>query len=337
MGDYSIKAKLTQLFEVPIAVIQRFRSDRLPRHAASLAFSSLLALAPMMAIALAVLSSFDEMGSLVEDFIYQFLVPTSGIDIKLYIDEFASRAGQLTAIGTGAFFLTALLLLSNIETSFNDIWGVEDGRSLSAKLTVYWSLVTLGPFLMGASLTMSAYVTSLSMFTGQVATIGEVIVPIVLMMLAFLLLYLVMPNVQVSLMHGLVGAAVASVLFEITKRGFQAYLKNFGDYEVVYGALATLPIFLIWIYLSWVVALIGAEVVAVLQQKKLLEDTVIDRLESNLSYHEADNKEADNEEFDKTNDVDATDSDRQVVEATSNPVSSYPVSLDPVSSDSADR
>jgi hypothetical protein len=103
-----------------------------------------------------------------------------------------------------------------------------------------------------------------------------------------------------------------------------------------------LPIFLIWIYLSWVVALIGAEVVAVLQQKKLLEDTVIDRLESNLSYHEADNKEADNEEFDKTNDVDATDSDRQVVEATSNPVSSYPVSsypvsLDPVSSDSADR
>ncbi len=327
MGDYSIKAKLTQLFEVPIAVIQRFRSDRLPRHAASLAFSSLLALAPMMAIALAVLSSFDEMGSLVEDFIYQFLVPTSGIDIKLYIDEFASRAGQLTAIGTGAFFLTALLLLSNIETSFNDIWGVEDGRSLSAKLTVYWSLVTLGPFLMGASLTMSAYVTSLSMFTGQVATIGEVIVPIVLMMLAFLLLYLVMPNVQVSLMHGLVGAAVASVLFETTKRVFQAYLKNFGDYEVVYGALATLPIFLIWIYLSWVVALIGAEVVAVLQQKRLLEHTVIDRLESNLSHHEADN-----EELDKTNDVDPTDSDRQVVEATSNLATS-----NLASSDSADR
>lgn len=307
MSDYSIKAKLTQLFEVPIAVIQRIRTDRLPRHAASLAFSSLLALAPMMAIALAVLSSFDEMGSLVEDFIYQFLVPTSDIDIKLYIDEFASRAGKLTAIGTGAFFLTALLLLSNIETSFNDIWGVRDGRSLSAKLTVYWSLVTLGPFLMGASLTMSTYVTSLSMFTGQVATIGEVAVPILLMMLAFLLLYLVMPNVQVSLMHGLAGAAVASVLFETAKRGFQAYLKNFGDYEVVYGALATLPIFLIWIYLSWIVALIGAEVVAVLQQKRLLEHTVIDRLESNLSNHDVGNRDVNTQNLDRP--VDDANSD----------------------------
>ncbi|MGK0373680.1 MAG: membrane protein [Arenicella sp.] len=285
MDDYSIKTKLTQLFDIPVAVIQRFRSDRLPRHAASLAFSSLLALAPMMAIALAVLSSFDNMGTLVEDFIYQFLVPAAGDDVKLYIDQFANRAGKLTAIGTGAFLLTALLLLSNIESSFNDIWRVEEGRSLSAKLTVYWSLVTLGPLLMGASLTMSAYVMSLSVFTGQVASVGSVIVPILLMASAFLLLYLVMPNVRVSLMHALVGALVASFLFEGTKRAFQAYLKNFADYEVVYGALAALPIFLIWIYLSWVVALIGAEVVAVLQQKKLLEHTVLDRIESNFSNY----------------------------------------------------
>jgi len=287
MGDYSLKAKLTQLFDIPIAVIQRFRSDRLPRHAASLAFSSLLALAPMMAIALVILSlsSFDDMAVLVEDFIYQFLVPAAGDEVKLYLEQFATRAGKLTAVGAGAFLLTALLLLSNIESSFNDIWRVEQGRSLSAKLTVYWSLVTLGPLLMGASLTMSAYVMSLSVFTGQVASIGTVMVPIFLMALAFLLLYLVMPNVRVSLMHGLVGAIVASLLFELTKRGFQAYLKNFADYEVVYGALAALPIFLIWIYLSWVVALIGAEVVAVLQQKKLLEHTVLDRLESNFSNY----------------------------------------------------
>jgi len=277
MGDYSLKAKLTQLFDIPIA-------DRLPRHAASLAFSSLLALAPMMAIALAVLS-YGDMEVVVEDFIYQFLVPAAGDDVKLYLDQFASGAGKLTAVGGGAFLLTALLLLSNIESSFNDIWRVEEGRSLSSKLTVYWSLVTLGPLLMGASLTMSAYVMSLSVFTGQVASIGSVLVPMVLMASAFLLLYLVMPNVRVSLMHGLVGALVASLLFEGTKRGFQVYLKNFADYEVVYGALAALPIFLIWIYLSWVVALIGAEVVAVLQQKKLLEHTMLDRLESNFSKH----------------------------------------------------
>ncbi|MFT6034431.1 MAG: membrane protein, partial [Arenicella sp.] len=254
MGNYSIKAKLTQLFDIPIAVIQRFRSDRLPRHAASLAFSSLLALAPMMAIALVILSLFGDMGTRVEDFIYQFLVPTAGDDIKVYFDQFAAGAGKLTAIGGGAFLLSALLLLSNIESSFNDIWRVEEGRSLSAKLTVYWALVTLGPLLMGASLSMSAYVMSLSAFTGQVSSIGSVLVPILLMTAAFLLLYLVMPNVRVSLIHGLVGALVASLLFEATKRGFQSYLKNFADYEVVYGTLAALPIFLIWIYLSWVVA-----------------------------------------------------------------------------------
>jgi len=286
MGDYSLKAKLTQLFDIPIAVIQRFRSDRLPRHAASLAFSSLLALAPMMAIALAVLSLFGDMGKSVEDFIYKFLVPATGDEVKIYLDQFASRAAvKLSAVGAGAFLVTALLLLSSIESSFNDIWRVKEGRTLSAKLTVYWSLVTLGPLLMGASLTMSAYVMSLSVFTGQVASIGEVLVPILLTASAFLLLYLVMPNVRVSLMHGLVGALVASLLFEGTKRGFQAYLQNFADYEVVYGALAALPIFLIWIYLSWVVALIGAEVVAVLQQKKLLEHTVLDRLESNFSSY----------------------------------------------------
>ncbi len=296
MGDYSLKAKLTQLFDIPIAVIQRFRSDRLPRHAASLAFSSLLALAPMMTIALVALSSVDNMGVLVENFIYQFLVPAASNDVKLYIDEFATRAGKLTIVGGGAFLLTALLLLSNIESSFNDIWRVKEGRSLSAKLTVYWSLVTLGPLLMGASLTMSAYVMSLSLFTGQVASIGAVLVPILLMALAFLLLYLVMPNVRVSLMHALVGAIVASTLFEATKRGFQVYLENFADYEVVYGALAALPIFLIWIYLSWVVALIGAEVVAVLQQKKLLEHTVIDRLESNFSNYNVHNHKLDDHE-----------------------------------------
>lgn len=289
MDDYSSKRpltqRLTQLFELPIAVLNRFRSDRLPRHASALAFSSLLALAPMMAIALSMLSlfsSFEDMSSSVETFIYQFLVPAAGDDVKIYLEQFASRAGKLTAVGAGAFLLTALLLLSNIESSFNDIWRIEEGRSLGQKLTVYWSMVTLGPILMGASLTMSTYFLSLAAFTGQAATIGTFLIPVLLESLAFLLLYLVMPNVRVSLMHALVGALVASMLFELTKKVFVLYVGNFANYEVVYGALAALPIFLIWVYLSWVVTLIGAEVVAVLQQKKLLEHTMLDRIENNL-------------------------------------------------------
>ena len=289
MTDYSskpaLKQRLTVVFHLPLAVLKRFKSDRLPRHASALAFSSLLALAPMMAIALSMLSlfsSFEDMGASVENFIYQFLVPAAGDDVRVYLDQFASRAGKLTAVGAGAFLLTALLLLSNIESSFNDIWRIKEGRTLGQKLTVYWAMVTLGPLLMGASLTMSTYFLSLSVFTGQAGTIGTFLIPVLLESMAFLLLYLVMPNVRVSLMHGIVGALVASFLFELTKRAFATYVGNFANYEVVYGALAALPIFLIWVYLSWVVTLIGAEVVAVLQQKKLLEHTVIDRIERSL-------------------------------------------------------
>jgi len=278
MTDYSLKKTLIQLLDLPIAVIKRFRTDRLPRHAAALSFSSLLALAPMVAIAFSILSlftAFEQLGTPLQDFMYKFLVPAAGADLREYIDQFAGQAGKLTLIGLVFFFLTALLLLSSIEESFNDIWGVGQGRSFTARLTVYWALVSLGPLLMGASLAISTYLLSLTVFqgggfSGQVQSAGVVLLPFLFEMLAFLLLYLVMPNVRVSLLHGLAGAFVASILFEFTKRLFGIYVVNFANYEVVYGALSTLPIFLIWIYLSWVVALVGAEVVAVLQQKKLL-------------------------------------------------------------------
>lgn len=278
MNNYSLKNFVLQLLQVPIAVLLRFRTDRLTRHAAALSFSSLLALAPMVAIAFSMLSlfaSFETLGNGFEEFIYQFLVPTAGEDLKQYIDQFAGQAGKLTAFGLGFFLLTALLLLFSIEESFNDIWRVKKGRNMTTRLTVYWALVSLGPLLMGASLTISTYLLSLSFsdgdnFVGQVHSFGVLLLPFILEAMAFLLLYLVMPNVKISLVHGIIGAVVASALFELTKRMFSIYIVNFSNYEVIYGALSTLPIFLIWIYLSWIVALVGAQVVAVLQQKELL-------------------------------------------------------------------
>ncbi len=260
--------------------------DRLPRHAASLAFSSLLALAPMMALALAMLSLFsplEQLGGQLEGFIYQYLVPTASDDVKLYLDQFAGQAGKLSLFGLVFFFLTAILLLATIESSFNDIWRLKQGRSFTARLTVYWALVSLGPFLMGASLSLSTYFLSLSIFTGQVQSAGLVLLPWLLVVLAFLLLYLIMPNVRVTFTHALGGALVASILFEISKRGFALYVTNFANYEVVYGALSTLPIFLLWVYLSWMIALVGAEVVAVLQiqsQEDASKDTASPAKES---------------------------------------------------------
>lgn len=228
----------------------------------------------MVAIGFAMLSlfsGFEQFGVALEDFIYRFLVPSTGAEVREYIDAFAGQAGKLTVVGLVFFLLTALLLLNTIEESFNDIWGVSRGRTWAQRLTVYWALVTLGPLLTGASLTISTYLLSSAIlqangFGVQVQSVGLAILPFVFQLLAFALLYLVMPNVRVSLWHGLAGAFLATTLFECTKRLFGAYIVNFNSYEVVYGALSTLPIFLIWVYLSWVVALIGAEVVSVLQQ-----------------------------------------------------------------------
>ena len=273
---------LLQLLDLPIAVLKRFRSDRLTRHAAALAFSSLLALAPMLAIAFAMLSlfsSFEQLGGTLQDFMYQFLVPTAGEDLRQYLDQFAGQAGKLTVVSLALFLLTALLLLSTIEQSFNDIWRVKKGRRLSAKVTVYWALLSLGPLLMGASLAVSTYLLSLTVIDSaylsqQIQSVSVALLPFLFEMLAFLLLYLVMPNVRVRFVHALAGAFIASLLFELTKRFFALYIVNFDSYQIIYGALSSLPIFLIWIYLSWVVALIGAEFVAVLQEKGVWKGSI---------------------------------------------------------------
>lgn len=294
MTDYSLKRTLIQLFDIPLAVIARFRSDRLPRHASALAFSSLLALAPMMAIALSMFSLFagtEQLGASLEDFIYKFLVPAAGDEVRTYLDQFTGQLGSLTVLGLFSFLLTALLLLANIESSFNDIWRVEKGRSMTSRLTIYWALVSLGPIMMGASLTISGYLLALAAgavdgYAQQVNSFGVVMLPFLLEMLAFMLLYLIMPNVRVSLVHAMVGALVAVCLFETTKWGFRYYIANFANYKAVYGALSTLPVFLIWVYLSWVVALFGAEVVAVLQKKKLLQNTLLDKLASSSEIND---------------------------------------------------
>ena len=142
MPDYSIKKTLIQLLDIPILVLRRFRTDRLTRHAAALSFSSMLALAPMVAIAFSMLSlfnSFEQLGASFEQFIYQYLVPAAGDELRVYADQFAGQAGKLSAVGFGLFFLTALLLLFSIEESFNDIWRVEKGRSMTSRITVYWA------------------------------------------------------------------------------------------------------------------------------------------------------------------------------------------------------
>ena len=257
--------QITKLGQFLWRVVQRFQHDSGMRHAAALSFSSLLALAPMVAIVFSMLSMFSataSWGEGMQDFIYRYLVPTAGDEVQQYLEQFASQAGALTAVGLVTFLLTALLLLFSIEESFNEIWGVQKGRVISQRVTVYWAMVTLGPLLMGASLSVSTYLLSTQLIQGseieaQTRSLGFRLLPFVIEVFAFLLLYSIMPNKRVSWRAAAIGAVIAAVLFELSKRLFSLFILNFNNYEVVYGALATIPIFLIWIYLSWLVTLFG--------------------------------------------------------------------------------
>ncbi len=252
----------------------RFKHDRCTHHAAALSFSSLLALAPLLAICFALLSVFaplESMGADLENFIYQYLVPDAGLDIRQYLTDFSDQTGKLTTIGLFTFLLTAIFLLYNIEESLNVIWKSEVRRKLVQRFLIYWALLTCGPILMGAGLSLSTYALSLDVLNQLDSIVSFKVsllktLPVMFEAIAFSMLYIIMPNHDIRLKHAIFAGITAAILFEITKRLFALFIVNFNNYEVVYGALATLPIFLIWIYLSWIVTLFGAVLIAVLEE-----------------------------------------------------------------------
>jgi membrane protein len=271
MLKITAKGKIMVIFCKQLFI--RFKKDRCSQLAAALSFSSLLALAPLLAIAFSLLSVFaplEAMGQNLENFIYQYLVPDAGLDIRQYLTDFTKQAGKLTAIGLFSFLLTAVFLLNNIENSLNIIWKSTVRRGLVQRFLIYWALLTFGPILMGAGLSLSTYALSLNALNklDELVSIKLIllkILPIIFEIAAFTLLYIIMPNIEIKWRNALIGGIVAAILFEITKRLFALFIINFNNYEVIYGTLATLPIFLIWIYLSWLVTLLGAEIIAVLE------------------------------------------------------------------------
>jgi len=251
---------------------QHFREDRCFEAAAALSYTSLLALVPLMAVMLGIFSAFPVFDTGVEqlqDFIFSNFVPAAGDVVREYLDQFIERSAGLTGTGTLFLVITALILMSTIEKSLNRIWRVSRPRRPAGRLTVYWAVLTLGPLLLGGSLGLTSYLAALpllapEMVRGPLQSLLFVATPFVVAMLAFTLIFMIVPNRQVRWRHALAGAAFSALAFELSKRGFVLYISNFPTYERLYGALATIPIFLVWIYVSWVVILLGASVAAAL-------------------------------------------------------------------------
>src|SRR3954471_7054267 len=272
-----MRHRLQQLGRFILHVLRRFQEERCLQIASSLTYTTLLSLVPLLTVALTLISAFpafSEFTGHVDDFLSENVLPEAiGDVISRYIEEFTEKAARLTALGIAGLALTSFLLMYTIERAFNVIWRVRRGRGTAQRVVMYWSILTLGPALIGASLTMTTFVLSRSLGWVESAWLGDTalkLVPLLFTVAAFTLLYYIVPSRPVQPRHAFIGGLVAGVSFEIMKRGFALYVTLTPTYTIVYGAFATIPVFLVWIYASWVVAVLGAVVAALLPDYRLL-------------------------------------------------------------------
>jgi membrane protein len=255
-----------------VYAVRRFLGDGCPQSAAALTYMSLFAVVPMLTLMYSMFSlvpAFQELGGQVEEFIFSKFLPSSGQEITGYLSEFSSQARKLSVAGVAIIFLTALLMLSNIEKTFNHIWATTGGRKGLAGFLVYWAILSLGPLLLAIGMIMSTYLMSLRLVVAEVDSLGLVALlfsylPWLLTWLAFTLLYVAVPNCKVRVVYALFGGLITTLLFESAKALFGQLVAH-SIYTNVYGAFAVIPLFLMWIYLLWVLILFGAELVRSLE------------------------------------------------------------------------
>ena len=267
----TVRGSLQDAFGFLRFVLRRWTEDRCPQIAGSLAFTTLLALVPVFAIAVALLSSLPFFGAVmvqIKIFLLMNLAPEiAGKIITVYMEEFRHNAARLTTVGVAMLFVTAVALMLTVDRSINAIWRVSRTRPYWVSILAYVMLLVTGPLLIGVSVSVTTYLMmTISTEIRSVPKEGRgfllQLVPVAVSSLAFLLLYRLVPHRRVPWMHALVGGIVAAVLFELAKQGFAVYMRYAPVYSVVYGTFAAVPFFLLWMYISWLVVLLGAEIAA---------------------------------------------------------------------------
>jgi len=255
-------------------VFDRFSFDGCQQRAASLTFTSLLAMVPLLAVSFAIFAAFPAYSRLkgqVQSYIFENFVPQVGDVIQEYLDTFTQQTGGLTAVGILFLVFTAVMLMMSINNTFNMIWRARRRRNTVARMLVFWAMITLAPMLFGASLSISSYLfafareSGVESYTGSLSNLAFLL-PFTLQALGFTALFLIMPNYPVRRTDALIGGLTASILFEVLKKGFGIYITTFPTYQTIYGALATIPIFLVWVYMSWIIVLLSAEITASLPE-----------------------------------------------------------------------
>lgn len=255
-------------------VCLRFWHDDLFTKAAALAFQTALAIVPLFTIVLSVLSAFPGFRLAVVEFqssLFDVLMPHAEAEIRQQLESFVDRAQALTTLGVLALAIIAMMLLHTVSSTFDAIYRVKRPRSLATRFMAYWTLLTLGPllFAVGFSITAAVFADSPQFLGGYLQeTFGFVksLVPFGIEWLAFSLLYWLAPSRPARFVDALSAAIVAAVMFQILKAGFALYLLYVASYESIYGAVAAIPVTLLWLQAAWAVALFGATIAATLPE-----------------------------------------------------------------------
>ncbi len=255
-------------------LLRRFVADGCLERASALSFTTVLSLVPVAAISLAFLSAVPASGRLrveVEELLASYLLPHASQAVVDVFRTFVGKARGLTGFGFVGLAVTALMLLATINSTFDTIWRVTRPRPLMIRLLAYWAILTVGPLLLGGALSLSGVLLATgeryggSAFTWSMGWITP-LVPLLLQFVAFTVLYYVAPNRRVPWRDAACGGIVAALLFEAAKRGLGLYIVWFPTYDAIYGALAAIPVVLVWIYLCWTAIRLGAEVAAAMAE-----------------------------------------------------------------------
>lgn len=271
MAPFSLRRRIRTAGAWLKLLWHRINHDGMTTEAGNLAFVSLLALVPLVAVVFslfAVFPVFSDISVQLKHFIFNNFVPAAGNVVQDYLDRFVANVNKMTVVGAVGLIVTALLLMHSIDSALNAIWRSQKKRPLVYSFAVYWMILTLGPLLAGASLAISTWLLSLKWVavSGVTGLIDQALrlFPLLLSWLAFWLLYSLVPTTRVPQRDALIGALVAGLLFELGKKAFALYITMFPSYQLIYGVLAVVPILFLWVYWTWCIVLLGAEITVTL-------------------------------------------------------------------------
>ncbi len=281
----SFKRFFAAIYYYLCLLFKQIKEDKLTILASYLAYVSLLSLVPLITVIFSLFAAFPmftDISLQLKSFIFSNFVPAVGDTIQNYLEQFVANSSRMTAVGICGLIVTSLLLISAIDNVLNIIWRANNKRPMMYSFAIYWMVLTLGPLLAGASITISTILLSQHWLSsmGFSLMFDHIfrLFPLILSFITFWLVFCLVPHLRVPVRDAAIGALTAALLFELGKKLFGLYITMFPSYQLIYGVLAVIPILFVWIYMSWCIVLFGAEVTVSLSNYRLSRKTLNKKL-----------------------------------------------------------